>query len=77
MLESRYKFIPVLEEELLDLGTNVFMVNPETIFSPTHNKRINEELKKVGFNVVELDYTEPINLGGSFRCTTLPLVRDK
>ncbi|KXK12009.1 MAG: N(G),N(G)-dimethylarginine dimethylaminohydrolase [Microgenomates bacterium OLB23] len=75
-LESRYKLLHVLPEEALDLGTNVFMVNPETVFSPLQNERINEMLKKEGFNVEKIDYTEPIALGGSFRCTTLPLVRD-
>lgn len=76
LLEARFKLIDVRDEELLELGTNVFVVNPETIFSPKHNRRINQELQKKGFNLVEIDYTEPINLGGSFRCTTMPLVRE-
>jgi N-dimethylarginine dimethylaminohydrolase len=74
-LKKQYTLIPVLKEELLDLGTNVFMVNPQTVFSAKHNTRINTELKRAGFHVEALDYTEPISLGGSFRCTTLPLVR--
>jgi len=76
LVKSRYKLLHVLPEEALDLATNVFMVNPETIFSPEHNTRINEMLKKEGFNLEVVDYTEPIALGGSFRCTTMPLVRD-
>ena len=77
LVKSRYKLLHVLPEEALDLATNVFMVNPETIFSPEHNTRINEMLKKEGFNLEVVDYTEPIALGGSFRCTTMPLVRDQ
>lgn len=76
LIKGRYKLLHVLPEEALDLATNVFMVNPETIFSPKHNTRINEMLKKEGFNLEIVDYTEPIALGGSFRCTTMPLVRD-
>ncbi len=76
MLQERYKLLHVLPEEAIDLGTNVFMVNPETIFSPKQNPRINDMLKKEGFNVEIVDYTEPIALCGSFRCTTMPLVRD-
>lgn len=76
LIKGRYKLLHVLPEEALDLATNVFMVNPETIFSPEHNTRINEMLKKEGFNLEIVDYTEPIALGGSFRCTTMPLVRD-
>lgn len=75
-IKKRFTLLPVLEDETLDLATNVFMVNPETIFSAKHNRRINAMLKKAGFNLEVLDYTEPINLGGSFRCTTLPLRRE-
>lgn len=74
-LGKRFKFIPVSPDETIDLTTNVLAVNPETIFSPKHNKRINKELQKVGFHIEEIDYTEGINLRGSFRCTSLPLVR--
>ena len=75
MLKKRYTLIPVLQQEAIDLGTNVLVVNPETVFSPTHNVRINKELIQAGFRVETIDYTEPINFGGSFRCTTLPLRR--
>ena len=75
MLKKRYTLIPVLQSEAVELETNVLVVNPETLFSPTHNVRINDELRKAGFHVETVDYTEPINLGGSFRCTTLPLGR--
>ncbi|HZZ98834.1 MAG TPA: arginine deiminase family protein [Candidatus Saccharimonadia bacterium] len=74
-LKKRFTLLPVFEEETLDLATNVFLVNPETIFSAKHNRRINAMLINAGFHLEELNYTEPINLGGSFRCTTLPLVR--
>jgi len=76
MLNNRYKLIHVLPEEALDLGTNVLVINPETICSPKQNGRINDMLTHEGFNVEVIDYSEPIALGGSFRCTTLPLVRD-
>lgn len=76
MLQNRYKLLHVLPEEAVELGTNVFVVNPETIFSPTQNPRINDMLRSEGFNVEEVDYSEPIALCGSFRCTTLPLVRE-
>jgi N-dimethylarginine dimethylaminohydrolase len=76
MLKDRYNLLFVLPEEAIDLATNVLVVNPETIFSPTQNARVNEMLKNEGFNVEEVDYSEPIALCGSFRCTTLPLVRE-
>lgn len=74
-LSGQYRLITVLETELIELGTNVFVINPETIVSPLHNQRINQQLADLGFKVEAVDYTQPINLGGSFRCTTMPLVR--
>lgn len=74
-LKSRFNLIPVTKEERLLLGTNVFVVNPETIFVEKSSKRVQEELSKVGFRIESVAYSEPIALGGSFRCTTLPLIR--
>ena len=34
------------------------------------------ELRERGFQVISLPYNEAIKLGGSFRCTTLPLFRE-
>lgn len=76
ILSKHYTLLEVLPSETMDLGTNVFMVNPDTIFSPKQNARINTMLIEAGFKLEILDYSEPIALGGSFRCTTLPLVRE-
>jgi N-dimethylarginine dimethylaminohydrolase len=45
-------------------------------FIDSQNPRINDMLRSEAFNVEEVDYSEPIALCGSFRCTTLPLVRE-
>lgn len=76
-LTSTYKTIEVYDEETKKLGTNVFVINPETIVVPLQHKRIGKELESQHFKVEYIDYTEPINLGGSFRCTTMPLVREQ
>jgi len=75
-LSQKYQLIEVTEQETNKLGTNVLVVNPETVFMPLQHKRVASELEKLGLRSELIDYTEPINLGGSFRCTTLPLVRD-
>ena len=74
--EKEYKLIDVTEDEAKKLGTNVFIVNPETVFVPLQHERIGNLLKDERFNVEFIDYSESINLGGSFRCTTLPLQRE-
>ncbi len=73
-LAIKYKLLEVSPEETKRLGTNVFVINPETICVPSEHSRIINMLSK-DFKVEVLDYSEPINLSGSFRCTTLPLKR--
>jgi N-dimethylarginine dimethylaminohydrolase len=75
-LRERFNFIEVTEEEALSLGTNVFIINPETIVVNKAHRRIQSELQQKGFKVEVVDYSEPIVLEGSFRCTTLPVWRE-
>ena len=37
----------------------------------------NKTLKRIGKKVIELDYTEISKIGGSFRCSTCPLIREE
>lgn len=75
-LKLKYKIIDVKNEEASELGTNVFMINEETIVVAKQHARIAEVLKNLKFKIEIVDYSEPINLCGSFRCTTLPLYRE-
>ena len=75
-LNDQFTVIPVTRAEADKLGTNVFIVNPETIFIEASQTRIQNELKLAGFKIEAIPYSEPIALGGSFRCTTLPLQRN-
>lgn len=75
-LTKKYDCITVTDEETKKLGTNVFVLNPETVVVPEQHRRIGTELEQKGLKVEYIEYTEPINLGGSFRCTTLPLRRE-
>ena len=71
-----FDLISVSQIEAKRLGTNVFVINPETVVVPKEHARITDQLKRKGLNVEMVDYTEPIALGGSFRCSTLPLLRE-
>ncbi len=75
MLGQKFEFIEVTEAECENLGTNVFAINPETIVAHQAHGRVIEKLRESGFNVEVVDYSEPIAITGSFRCTTMPLVR--
>ncbi|WP_223703541.1 dimethylarginine dimethylaminohydrolase family protein [Sutcliffiella deserti] len=72
---SRYELIEVSKEEQFTLGTNVLSIGEKKILSLPVNKKVNEQLRKKGFDVIEVDITEIIKSGGSFRCCTLPILR--
>lgn len=75
-LASRYDLIPVSPKEQFTLGTNVLSIGDKKVFSLPVNKGVNAELRKRGYEVIEVDITEIIKSGGSFRCCTLPLLRE-
>ena len=74
-LQKKFDFIEVTEKEAHGLGTNVLVLNPQTIVVHAGHQRIQKELRERGFTVEVVEYSEPISLQGSFRCTTLPLGR--
>ncbi len=71
----RYELIEVSEEEQFTLGTNVLAIGNSRILSLPVNKEVNKQLRKRNFDVIEVDITEIIKSGGSFRCCTLPILR--
>jgi N-dimethylarginine dimethylaminohydrolase len=75
LFSSRYELIEVTEEEQFTLGTNVLNIGNKKILSLPVNKQVNRQLRNRGFEVIEVDITEIIKSGGSFRCCTLPILR--
>lgn len=73
---ARYELIEVSDEEQFTLGTNVLSIGRNRIISLPVNKNVNEQLRNQGFEVIEVDITEIIKSGGSFRCCTLPILRE-
>nr|WP_028784151.1 dimethylarginine dimethylaminohydrolase family protein [Thalassobacillus devorans] len=75
MLSRQYTLIEVDEDEQFTMGVNVLSIAPGKVISLPHNKKVNEKIREKGFEVVEVDFSEIIKSGGSFRCCTLPLRR--
>ncbi len=67
--------IRISKEEQNILATNVLSINEQTIISGKLAKWVNNELKRLGFVVIEVPYYNVSRCGGSFRCSTLPLIR--
>ena len=75
-LEQRFKTIPITKEEQFALASNVLSLSPQTVISEARHERVNNLLQVEGLEVIALDYSEIAKLGGSFRCSTCPLVRE-
>lgn len=74
-LSSRYDLIEVDKPEQFKMGTNVLSIGNGKVFSLPVNVKVNKELRRRGYDVIEVDISEIIKSGGSFRCCTLPLLR--
>ena len=74
-VRETYDLIEVTRDEQHRLGTNVLSIDPSTVISQPTFKRINDEMRARGIDVIEVPYSEPPKTGGSFRCCTLPLHR--
>lgn len=75
VLAKHYDLIHVEEDEQFTLGVNVLSIGNKKVISLPINKNTNKELKKRGYEIVEVDITEIIKSGGSFRCCSMPIVR--
>ena len=74
-LAGRYNLIEVNKEEQFTMGTNVLSIGNKKVFSQPLNKRVNEKMRALGYDVLEVDFSEIIKSGGAFRCCTMPLER--
>ena len=57
------------------MNSNVFSISPEIIVSEQGFVRLNNELRKRGFQVEEVAYAEIAKMEGLLRCSTMPLRR--
>lgn len=74
-LAKRYRLLEVSKEEQFTMGTNVLSIGNQKVFSLPINQNVNLKMREAGFDVIEVDFSEIIKSGGSFRCCTLPLER--
>lgn len=75
-LSNQYKLIEVSPEEQFTMGTNVLSIGGGKVFSLPQNENVNTAMRAHGFEVIEVDFSEIIKSGGSFRCCSMPLERD-
>jgi N-dimethylarginine dimethylaminohydrolase len=73
---GKENIVEISQQEMFDMGCNVFSISPQTLISAQHLTRINAEIRHKGIQVEETPYYEVAKMGGMFRCSTLPLNRD-
>ena len=67
----------ITDEEMFEMNPNIFSISPEVVVSDHTFTRMNKHLRDVwGFTVEEIPYREVSKMGGLFRCSTMPLVRE-
>ncbi len=70
------KIIKVSPETKYHMVPNVFSLGPDAVVSEPNFHSLNDELRKRKIAVHEIPYAEMSKLGGLFRCSTLPLLRE-
>lgn len=65
----------VTAQEMQTMHCNVFSIAPDTVISDVRFTRTNEQMRKWGYRVIEVDLRETSKMGGLLRCSTLPLRR--
>lgn len=77
-ITRNYNLIEVDKAAQLALAPNVLSINPNEVISRDHPDcyAANNALRKAGINVIEIPFDGAPSTGGSFRCCSLPLVRE-
>lgn len=76
-LGEKYTLIEVCRDEQFTMGTNVLSIGDKKVLSLPINEKVNQAMRDKGFDVVEIDFSEIIKSGGSFRCCSMPVEREK
>ncbi|MDR0957116.1 MAG: hypothetical protein LBM09_00870 [Candidatus Nomurabacteria bacterium] len=71
------RLITLKRSEYAALAANVFSVGDKQVFVEKRQERLIKELTKNSFKPIPTKFSIPISSGGSFRCATMPLIREK
>lgn len=74
-LSGKYDLIAVNADEQFTMGTNVLSIGGGKLFSLPVNREVNDAMRSRGYGVIEIDFSEIIKSGGSFRCCSMPVER--
>ena len=70
------KLIELTKPEQKALACNVLSIGNKQLFVEQKQERLINTLKKLSFKPIPTKFDMPIQIGGSFRCATVPLERE-
>ncbi|MCK0469831.1 dimethylarginine dimethylaminohydrolase family protein [Halalkalibacter sp. APA_J-10(15)] len=70
-----YEFIEVDDITRTQMGTNVLVLDPQTIIIQKRHQELQKRLEEWGYTVEPVDFTWHARLDGAFRCATCPIQR--
>jgi len=74
-LENRFELIDATDKECRSLAINTLAIGNGKLVMLKKSKRLADEVSKRGLEPILVNYSEVTAFPGSFRCTTLPVVR--
>jgi|SRR5699024_4780556 len=74
--EKNFTLINVTREDVFLHKCNLLSVGDNTIISHNQAEDVNEQLRELGFKVIQLNLKEVLKSGGGPRCMSFPLLRE-
>jgi N-dimethylarginine dimethylaminohydrolase len=75
MADLGIALVPATAEEVDRLEANLLSLDGERVMAPEGATRLNGELRRIGYEVIEIEIDQFIRCGGGVHCLTMPLAR--
>ena len=76
LLKERFNVMNLTKKEQFNMGTNILNINPDVVVAQPSNEMSVRMFRDAGLSVETADYSEIAKLGGGFRCSICPLIRE-
>ena len=69
------ELIRIDADDMYHMNSNIFSISERVIVSQPEFVNLNNQLMNKGYSVEEVAYSQVSKMGGLFRCSTMPLIR--
>ena len=71
-----FNMIKITPDEVMEYSANIQSLGNEKVISSTTNTKVNQIMRDLGLEVIEVDISEIVKGGGGIHCMTFPLIRE-